>query len=83
MSFCLSATRRLDSRVTVVAERPLLAELAWSASGIPSSLQGVGSGHQPLDALDQFDLVAIRILDERDDCRATFDRPRLARHLAT
>jgi hypothetical protein len=40
------------------------------------------NGHQPLGALDQFDLVAIRILDERDDRRATFDRPRLARHLA-
>jgi hypothetical protein len=41
ISLCLSATRRLDSRVTVVAKRPLPAELAWSASGIPRTLQEV------------------------------------------
>src|SRR6185436_11101010 len=32
-------------------------------------------------ALDQFDLVAVGILDEGDDRRAALHRPRFARHL--
>ena len=53
---------------------PLIADAVWS-----SGASGLGASG---GALDQLDLVAVRVLDEGDDGGAVLHRPRLAHHLA-